>query len=119
LKVKWTPPGNNGGCSVTDYFILCEQEDGTSIACATAADFSDKPNLFEYTLDMTGHTGETVKIKLQVTNQIGTTTSASYLSALVAGLPTIGGAVIENEDTSGTQISFSLPDDACQSDTLY
>jgi len=53
-----------------------------------AATIGNNPYLFQHTFTgLAGLAGETVRFKLQATNDRGSTTSDSYLSALIAGPP--------------------------------
>jgi titin len=76
-----------------------------------SATIANKPSLFEHTVDMTSYTGMQVRFKLQVTNEMGTTTSTGYLTALVAGIPpTPAEVTINTYETSGSQLSFTIPE---------
>lgn len=53
-----------------------------------SASIANNPYLFEYTFTLASNfTGSIVRYKLQATNSIGSTTSSTYLSALLAGIP--------------------------------
>lgn len=109
-RLKWSPPGSNGGCPVTEFRLL--RDDGAGGSITTIVDdtlFDDKPNLYEHEVDLTGFKGKKVRFRLQVSNQIGDSKSTSFVTILVAGLPVIDGSITINDDTSGTQLSFTIP----------
>ncbi len=112
LRLGWQSPGNDGGCEVTSFGLL--RDDGAGGSIITSVDsgtISGNPNLFEHTVTLSSLKGKEVRFKLQVTNQIGTTTSTAFLTALVAGLPAQPSAVTANTDeTTGSQISFTIPE---------
>jgi hypothetical protein len=109
-RLKWSPPGSNGGCPVKEFRLLRDDGAGGSITTVVDdASFNDKPNLYEYSVDLTGFKGKRVRFRLQVTNQIGDSSSTSFITVLVAGLPVIPGPITINDDTSGTQLSFTIP----------
>lgn len=112
LDLTWQSPGSDGGCEVTSFALL--RDNGIEDAIDEPVDagtIANQPNLFEHTVDMTGYTGKEVRFKLQVTNDMGTTTSTGYLTALVAGIPETPVEVTVNiDETSGSQLSFTIPE---------
>ena len=112
VTLSWTSPGNNGGWQVTGFGILRDDGNGGDITTSVdSGTISGNPNLFEYTVTLAGLTGKLVRFQLQVTNEMGTTTSIGYLAALVAGLPgTPANIVALSDNISGTQIAFMIPE---------
>lgn len=78
-----------GGCSVSSYAIY--RDNGTNDAFATSMDpatIGNNPYLFENTFTLPSYlTGDIIRYKLQATNEIGSTLSTAYLSAILAGIP--------------------------------
>ena len=112
VTLSWTSPGNNGGWQVTGFGLLRDNGNGGDITTSVdSGTISGNPNLFEYKVTLAGLTGKLVRFQLQVTNEMGTTTSIGYLAALVAGLPgTPANIVALSDNISGTQIAFMIPE---------
>ena len=112
VTLSWTSPGNNGGWQVTGFGLLRDNGNGGDInTFVDSGTILWNPNLFEYTVTLAGLTGKLVRFQLQVTNEMGTTTSTGYLAALVAGLPgTPANIVALSDNISGTQIAFMIPE---------
>lgn len=90
------------------------RDDGNGGAITTQVDsatLATNPNIFEHTVTLSGFTGKLVRFQLQVSNEMGTTTSTGYLTALVAGLPgTPANILAITSEVTGSQIAFTIPE---------
>jgi len=113
VTLRWTQPGNTGGCPITSYAIY--RDDGNNGAFSTnmdAASVANKPNLFEHSFTISALlTGLPIRYKLEAENVIGKTMSGSFLTAILAGIPATPtlGPIDVTTITDSTKIGVSLP----------
>ena len=109
LRLAWTSPGSNGGCSITGFDLFRDDGEGGDINIPVdSATISGNPNLFEHTVTLAALTGKQVRFKLQVSNEMGSTLSPGFLTALVAGLPTKPDSIVAVKMPS--KVAFTIPE---------
>jgi hypothetical protein len=94
--VQWTPPDDDGGCSITGYAILAGDEDqassdGVTYSEVHSADVRDIPTLSTFTvteLPGTAAAGSNLRFKIMAFNEGGfSLTSTQSLRVVLASVP--------------------------------
>ena len=123
VSVAWSPPADDGGCSVTGYALLVGAEalagagDALSFAEVHAADVRDRPSLNSFTVTALPSgvaPGAALRFKLAAFNQGGfSTTSERSLRVILASVPSAPAAAAASDPavTSGSvlKVTYTPP----------
>lgn len=90
VHVRWSKP-EEGGCPIQSYAIYSDL--GNIVAGflnnLDSVNVEDRPQKFQHTFTFASSlTGQLIRFKLKATNELGSTTSDSYLEVLLTGKPT-------------------------------
>ena len=87
LSFVWTPPSDNGGCSITSYALYLDDGNGGSFTNTDSSTIANKPYLRSHTVTLTSSdTGNNYRVYLVASNEIGSI-SSSLTSVLLASVP--------------------------------
>lgn len=112
VTLRWSEPLDKGGCEISSYKLY--RDDGSAGAITTAVDFDGssviQPYIFEHVVVLGApFSSLTVRFKLEATNREGSTLSAGYLSALVAGVPSAPPTAPQRLSSNATSLTVELP----------
>ena len=111
VHLRWSKP-EEGGCPIQSYNVLSDL--GNLVAGFVnnldAVNVEDRPQKFQHTFTFTTDlTGKLIRFKLVAINELGSTTSDSYLEVLLTGLPSAPSTSIIKILSTTDEIVVEMP----------
>lgn len=116
--IRWSPPGDDGGCPISGYKIY--RDDGAEGALTTPVTFeapaavvqdTAEPYQFEHVVELgSSFSGLNVRFTLEAINSEGSGFSPGYLTALIATVPSAPTAGPTRLASSKDSLTVQLPE---------